>query len=1316
MSLLTVVLTVVAYLRVDMSKVNVYEHAPSGAVGQVETATELVHFHQATFILGSAGILELFQVVASMMHGQHRLEKDDGDELSPGAHLPRWTDNQLMLAVYGVLFAFYYAMAMGSFGVVHPDPFASNRPVYGLRYVEWSIAVPILMTLVGRSIPRRPHTPAVDTVPAILLTIVYIYASWLALVIDDYVWRIVLIVISFVGYALAAWDQFNWFSNYDEAAPSGRLTCGMVLVQVALFGVYGVVYLLAAFDIVQPVTEQALYTFGDSTAKVGHSAFLLAMQQQNLVAAVCASRQKATVAVSDLVELINSASAPIFTVDLEGRVVIWNRKLVELTGRSAEKVKGVKVLDVISPSCHSEVAAALKACNGDDADATKCFHADLTVVQDDNGSGGSSCGDAVVSLILSATRQRDADPEHKGNIAGIVLVGQDRTQVAHYEALEERKNRFMATVSHELRSPLHGICGLSAALEKDEGNEGRRKQLGMVHSCATRLLDLVANIMDMSAQRSKSKEKPLSKDPVHLSAIIDEVVALVSNATDKAMRPLLSRECALVSTIADVPLPLVEGDAYKLTQVFFNLLTNSCKFCRSGRIEVSAQCDNAEGLVSISISDTGIGIAPEALKRIFEPFEQEDSSTARNFEGIGIGLAVSKGVVEQHGGSIVVRSTQGRGSVFTVRLPAQHSPQVSEGAASTPVCPAPVQRRQGRHPSLRFNGTDSVPLRALQRRPSLTNSGSVVRGRSPSPKPSHHKTPAGRPTVLSVDDDAVNQEVIKAALADYEVHVAMDGSEALRYFDEHSRLPDVVLLDVMMPGMSGYEVCTTIRNQLQLSPSVLPIIMLSANEPVPESIIEGLGSGCNDYVAKPFDTAVLIARVQTALQVKRLHEIEVEHAQHTKLLHEIMPPHIVQRLVTGEKCIAESQQCVTILFSDIVGWTNIAESIPTCAVIALLNELFSAFDALLDKHGVYKVETIGDAYMVAAGHDGGADHAKRVMLMGLAMLEAVKAVRPPPQMRLQIRVGVHSGPAFTGVVGQKVPRYCFFGDTVNVSSRMESNGVPGCIHISQAARDCVGNTDLGGASFVSRGPIEVKGKGRMDTYFVVPKGSPLPPLEPARAKASEVTKGNDSPHSPTQSTTRPTDGDHHVEQLRSQLAAATDSVAALRAERDELRQRGSQLAAANVSIAELRAERDELHQRGSQLAAANDAIAKLRAERDELRQRESQQQLVADSPAVAEVRSPLKAADRSQLLELRQFDDEQATGLTSTASSAKEVGTGVTALRLELAVKKKALQQARCALFDKDDQLDAKELELQHALVALRETGLSSSSRLLLTN
>jgi len=520
------------------------------------------------------------------------------------------------------------------------------------------------------------------------------------------------------------------------------------------------------------------------------------------------------------------------------------------------------------------------------------------------------------------------------------------------------------------------------------------------------------------------------------------------------------------------------------------------------------------------------------------------------------------------------------------------------------------------------------------------------------------ETKTAPPLVLSVDDDMVNQEVVLSALPDCEVRTAMDGPAALSYFANHSRLPDVVLLDVMMPGMTGYEVCARIRTQLQLPPSIVPIIMLSAKDPVPNSIIEGLKNGCNDYIPKPFESSVLQARVKSAFQLKRLHEVEVQNAQYVNLLHEIMPAHIVQRLISGESCIAESHQCVTILFSDIVGWTNIAESISTSSVIMLLNELFSAFDALLDKHGVYKVETIGDAYMVAAGHDGCTDHAKRIMLMGLAMLEAVRGVRPPPSMRLRIRVGMHSGPAFTGVVGQKVPRFCFFGDTVNVSSRMESNGVPGCIHISQAARDALGDVDLNGGRIVSRGAIDIKGKGRMETYFIVPSGVEMPLVEQSEDGLSRSLS-------------------------RRKTVGPGDTGNALK------------LSEANAAIAELRLQRDKLCSRTRQLEHAVHS---------------------ATAPAAT---SPPAQDTPKRLNDSRSGPCSSPIESTHGSSSSTSADANHNALRLELAVKKKALERARRALMDKDDEIDAKELELQQALAALNDAGVThagASKLLLLTN
>lgn len=1208
-SLLTLVSTIAAYLLTDV------KDRYNSVVGTGYVA-ELAHFQHATFILGTAWVLEFFLVVASAAHAHRRPKDLNCVDVVPRSQFSQWTDSHLMFMVYSILFAFYFAMAVGSFGLVHVDPFASNRPVYGLRYMEWSLAVPILMLLVGRSIPHASHLAPTDLAPAILLTVIYIYASLLALIIDSYAWRVVLIIISFVGYFLAAWDQCNWIAGCDRQAPAGSLKCGLLLFQVLLFGIYGVVYLLAAFDLVSPAAEQAFYTFGDATSKVGHSAVLLAMRQQEILTAVQTARWEAAVTAADLARLVDCASVPILRVDLEGRVSTWNRKLVELTGRSDEAMQGTLFIDVVSSPCRGEVAAAIDACARQDGDASERFHVDLLAVPVGDDAGcGSERQPEVVSLLMNVTPQRNGD----GSTTGVVCVSQDRTEVVHYQAVEERKNRFMATVSHELRSPLHGICGLASGLEESEPDEARRRQIAMVRSCATRLLDLVVNIMDLSAQRKGTKS--LAKDPVHLSAILEEVVALISSATDKSMRPLLGEKCRLINKVAGTALPIVEGDAYKLTQVFFNLLTNACKFCRAGHIEVAAETDHAENLVCVIVSDTGIGIAPEALERIFEPFEQEDNSVGRNFEGIGIGLSVSDGVVQQHGGKISVRSVQGQGSSFTVSLP--FVPDVAslpKSKSSPPLWPEGAAK----------NGSAPSPELA----------GRLAPRHVPPPTPSV-TTPTLRPIVLSVDDDIVNQEVVKSALPEFEVHTAMDGAAALRYFAMRSRLPDVVLLDVMMPGMSGYEVCTEVRNQLQLPPSILPIIMLSANEPLPDSIIEGLGSGCNDYMSKPFEARVLQARVQTALQVKRLHEVELEHAQHAKLLHEIMPPSIVERLLAGESCISESHPCVTILFSDIVGWTNIAESIPTSAVITLLNQLFSAFDALLDEHGVFKVETIGDAYMVAAGHDGCADHAKRIMLMGLSMLEAVRGVRPPPGMRLQIRVGVHSGPAFTGVVGQRVPRYCFFGDTVNVSSRMESNGVPGCIHISQAARDRLGDVVLPGANITSRGAIDVKGKGRMETHFVVPTGVSLPPMESGGG-------GLAPPEPPA------LEGSDVEKSLRAQLTEADATISALRAERDQLRQCGSRLEqAVHCTVA----------------AAPTHHTPKRR-----------------DDAATSLCSSPVETSTRGFL-----------------CPPASDPAT--TALCLELAVKKRALERARRALLEKDDEIDAKELELQHALAVISGAG-----------
>ena len=249
------------------------------------------------------------------------------------------------------------------------------------------------------------------------------------------------------------------------------------------------------------------------------------------------------------------------------------------------------------------------------------FHCDLKceINSDEEGNDYQD----IVSLIMSASARRDAE----GSIFGIVGIGQDTTEITRIRAIEEKKDQLMAVVSHELKSPLHGIIGLTESLSQSEKIETRKDQLKMVKSCAARLLDLVSNIMQMSKLRQQGKgegggaegamnKDMLRKDPVDVSSILAEVCVLVSNATDKSMKPILN---PLVRLKNEAPkhLPIIEGDSYKITQVFYNLLTNACKFCTSGSITVKVGLNGAKDMLEIAFTDTGVGIAADSVKRIF---------------------------------------------------------------------------------------------------------------------------------------------------------------------------------------------------------------------------------------------------------------------------------------------------------------------------------------------------------------------------------------------------------------------------------------------------------------------------------------------------------------------------------------------------------------------------------------------------------------------------------------------------------------------------------------------------------------------------
>uniref|UniRef100_A0A182V862 guanylate cyclase n=1 Tax=Anopheles merus TaxID=30066 RepID=A0A182V862_ANOME len=218
----------------------------------------------------------------------------------------------------------------------------------------------------------------------------------------------------------------------------------------------------------------------------------------------------------------------------------------------------------------------------------------------------------------------------------------------------------------------------------------------------------------------------------------------------------------------------------------------------------------------------------------------------------------------------------------------------------------------------------------------------------------------------------------------------------------------------------------------------------------------------------------------------RTMELRMEKGKSDRLLYQMLPPAVVKQLKQQRQVPAETFDAVTIFFSDIVGFTDISASSSAMEVVIMLNTLYRLFDSIILKYDVYKVETIGDAYMVVSGlpQRNGNRHAGEIAMMSLDLVCGISGFTIPHMKNrtLEIRVGINTGPCVAGVVGTTMPRYCLFGDTINTASRMESTGEPMKIHISKSTKEVLDK--LGGFKIKLRGTVDVKGKGTMQTFWL----------------------------------------------------------------------------------------------------------------------------------------------------------------------------------------------------------------------------------------
>jgi len=340
--------------------------------------------------------------------------------------------------------------------------------------------------------------------------------------------------------------------------------------------------------------------------------------------------------------------------------------------------------------------------------------------------------------------------------------------------------------------------------------------------------------------------------------------------------------------------------------------------------------------------------------------------------------------------------------------------------------------------------------------------------------------------ILVVDDNASNRDVLERRLVreGHRVVCAANGASALELIVRQEF--DLILLDLIMPEMSGFEVLRRLKAAEHTRH--IPVIVISALDEL-DSVVRCIEAGAEDYLTKPFNPILSNARIGASLEKKWLRDrekkfvadLEQEKARSETLLLNILPQSIVNRMRNGEMVIADRVAEATILFCDLVGFTALSQELAADRIIDFLSKIFSAFDQLAAEFGVEKIKTIGDAYMVAAGiPEAQPDHAERIAAVAPRMLDAVAAIAEATHLTLAARIGMHTGPITAGVIGTHKFVYDVWGDTVNTASRMESQSLPGRIQVSAATRAALGDR----FKLERRGIIEVKGKGMMETYFL----------------------------------------------------------------------------------------------------------------------------------------------------------------------------------------------------------------------------------------